>query len=172
MKYIINENKLSNLLGNMLHDYGLSKTLDMTGLSIFSLFDKLDGYIINSDLSYELLLHIFKDYDILTKKVGPFELYYDYDGVLNWDYNNKEKNELFTALCTPYWDGNSFTPIDANYYSIDGVSLEDNYEFIFNCPDYFRSLDELIDWYQNEYIPRVFDKCQFFLNEFRKKVDN
>jgi hypothetical protein len=99
MKYIINENKINNLLRNLLSENGLDKTLTITGLNVFQLFDKIGFIPINPDMSYVLIYHIFRNYDDeLTKKIGDYTLEFNFDGVMEWNYKNKKTNESMYAL--------------------------------------------------------------------------
>jgi hypothetical protein len=172
MKYIINENKINNLLRNLLSENGLDKTLTITGLNVFQLFDKIGFIPINPDMSYVLIYHIFRNYDDeLTKKIGDYTLEFNFDGVMEWNYKNKKTNESMYALCTPYWDGNSFTPIDCEYYIKYDFEFskddEDDFYFSFKCPNEFNSLMSLMSWYEEEYIPTVYNKLNEFLEKYR-----
>jgi len=167
-----NTNELSKLLRNLLNENGLDKTLTITGLDIFQLFDRIGFVKIDADMSYQLIYHLFRIYDDeLTKKISNYTLEFNFDGVMEWNYKNKKTNESMFALCTPYWDGNSFTPIDCEYYIKDDFEFlkddGDDFYFSFKCPNEFNSLMELMYWYENEYIPTVYNKLNEFLEEFR-----
>lgn len=175
MKFIIKEDKVNSLLRKIFIENGLEKTLTITGLDIFELFNKIEPVQIDASMSYDLIYILFKKYDkVLTKKFGQYSLEFNFDGVMEWTYENKQTKEYMYALCTPYWDGNSFTPIDCEYYSNSGfqINKEDDEEYYtsFKCPEEFNSLLDLIYWYENEYIPNVYNSLNEFLKKFRNKI--
>lgn len=175
MKYIITENKIDNLLRNIFTENGLEKTLYITGLNIFQLFDKMEPVTITTDMSHDLLYHIFSNYKKeLTKKIGHYKLEFNFDGVLEWIYENKDTKEYMYSLCTPYWDGDSRTPIDCEYYTNNNFQIDkesdDEYFTSFKGPEEFNSLYDLMYWYENEYIPTVYNTLNDFLTKFRNKI--
>ena len=153
-----NTNKLSETLRNIFYEYGVEKTLLMTGLNIFQLFDRMGEVSIGPDKSYDILFHIFRNdqfKDTLLKKIGYFTLYWDgMEGVLRWTY--KKGTEIMESMCTPYWDGQPGTPVFTEYYSYskDGDTWEEK-EYYIKSPSQFNSLEELIDWFNSEYILKV-----------------
>jgi hypothetical protein len=56
-----NSDKLAETLRNILTDYGIKKTLLITGLNVFQLFDRMGDVIITPSDSYEILFHIFNN---------------------------------------------------------------------------------------------------------------
>jgi hypothetical protein len=89
-----NTNELSKLLRNLLNENGVDKTLTITGLDVFQLFDRIGFVKINPDMSYQLIYHLFRIYDDeLTKKIGNYTLEFNFDGVMEWNYKNKKTNE-------------------------------------------------------------------------------
>ena len=176
-KLVENDNKLRNLLSNLLNNDGLHKTMTITGLNVFELFDKIEPFVINSNLSYDLIEHIFRTYDDeLTKEVGNYTLELNFDGVMEWNYKNEKTKETMYALCTPYWDGDAMTPIDCEYYTNENseINKDDDDEFYtsFKCPEEFNSIYGLMDWYENEYIPTVYNRLNFFLKVFRANKED
>lgn len=174
MKYIINENKVSNLLRNLLSEYGLEKTLLMTGLNVFQLFDRMGEVNINADKSYEILFHVFRNdqfKDVLLKKINNFTLDWESTGgILHWTFNRGI--EIMKSMCTPYWDGQPGTPVFTEYYSYskDGDTWDDKEDYI-KAPSQFNSLEELIDWFNSEYILKVHKKLMSHLESYREEYN-
>jgi len=72
-----NTDSLSETLINIFTEYGLEKSLLMTGLNVFQLFDRIGEVNISANDSYEILYHLFnntKFKDALLKKIDNFTL--------------------------------------------------------------------------------------------------
>jgi len=162
-------NEVSILLTKMVNEYGVYKALQMTGLDVMQLFDRLgNNVIIDSEMANDLLRMLWNQ-NLLPKTVNNFKLSYEtFDGVLYWNLDSK--TEEIVAMCTPFWEGYKSIPIDFSYYTYieDGIRYEYNPEW-FESIDYkdnFDSIQDLIDWFKEWYIPVVY----FHLNKFIKKA--
>lgn len=168
-------NDIAKLLAKMVNDYGVYKTLNITGLDVIQLFDRLGN---NIEIDYEMandLLRMLWNKNMLPKKVNNWELHFEtFDGVLYW--NLKTKTEMADAMCTPFWDGESITPIELQYYTTieDGEKNEyqvDLYKGV-EYKDKFESIQELIDWFKEWYIPVTYYQLNKFLKQVRKEFGN
>ena len=108
----------------------------------------------------------------LTTKYREFTIYpQKWEGTVYWvariktGYFLPNMSEEITAIATPFWDGNEWTPID-----IDDVNLKDEDESVIirrgGEGDYYRKLEhksnfenvqELFTWYEEFYLPEVYN---------------
>jgi len=169
-----NTDKLSETLRNLFTEYGLVKLLEMTGLNIFQLFDRMGPVIITSENSYKILFHVYKNdqfKDTLLKKIGYFTLDWDsMEGVLRWTY--KKGDEKMESMCTPYWSGEAGTPVYTEYYAYnkEGDTWDEKEDYI-KAPSQFNSLEELIDWFNSDYILKVYKRLVTHLNLYREEYN-
>jgi len=166
-----NSDKLAETLRNIFTDYGIVKTLLITGLNVFQLFDRMGDVIITPSDSYEILFHLFnnkKFEDALLKKIDHFTLEWDStEGVIRWTY--KQGVEIMESMCTPYWGGEPGTPVFTEYYTYNDkgdTSWKDKEDYI-KAPIQFNSLEELIDWFNSDYILKVYKTLITHLNLYR-----
>ena len=165
-------NKVTELLVKLVNEYGIYKAVEMTGLNVIQLFDRLgNNIVIDSEMANELLRMLWNQ-NLLPKKVNNFKLTFEtFDGVLYWELDTPL--ELFQALCTPFWDGNKSIPIDFSYYSFvdDDNNIEEEPEWYVSIDytDNFNSIQELIEWFKEWYIPVVYKQLTVFLNKARKQ---
>jgi len=169
----LNENtkNLSNLLMNLVKENGLSKTLEITGLNIINLFDRIGNFAIDANLLNEIILELFdKNDDILINKINNYSLYLDsLEGTIRWTYTNNKTNERMFAICTPFWDGNDFLPIDVEGYIKDEDELWNEFQKIIPISPDFNSIEEIIEWFNTKYINTVVSVLDGCLKDYRKK---
>lgn len=174
-KLIENTNELSQTLRNIFTEYGLEKTLLMTGLNVFQLFDRMGEVNINADKSYDILFHIFRNdqfKDVLLKKINNFTLDWDStEEILSWTF--RRGIETMESYCTPYLDGQPGTPVFTEYYTYgkDGDTTWNEKEDYIKAPSQFNSLEELIDWFNSEYILKVHKKLMSHLKLYREEYN-
>ena len=174
-KLIENTNELSKTLRNIFTEYGLEKTLLMTGLNVFQLFDRIGEVNINTNDSYEILYHLFnntKFKDALLKKIDNFTLDWDsLEGIMRWTY--KKGDEIMESMCTPYWDGEAGTPVFTEYYTYNknGNTTWKEKEDYIQAPLQFDSLEELIDWFNSDYILKVHKRLMSHLKSYREEYN-
>jgi len=191
MKIIITESQYQNLLES---DKSFEKTKRLVTNMWNSGMD-MEDIKRHSDLSDEQVLILLKDSEIgidckmasyfvkklfnlgLVKKIHTFnndivELRLgnvDISGTLEFEYS--DKNYILIGFATPYWDG-CFTPVEGSYFEnkIDDFYVEeyDNTNQGFACPEYFYSINELIEWLNNEYPKKVMSKIQKLLEYYIK----
>lgn len=165
-------NEVSRLLAKMVGEHGVYKTMEMTGLNVIQLFDRLgNNVIIDSEMANDLLRMLWNQ-NLLPKTVNNFKLTYEtFDGILYWNLDSK--TEEIVAMCTPFWEGNKSIPIDFSYYTVkeNGTEEEYNPEWYENIDykDDFDSIQDLIDWFKEWYIPVVYHQLIKFLKKARKE---
>jgi hypothetical protein len=166
---------VKNLLVDLINKEGVEKTMDITGLNVLDLFERIGNFKFDSELSGLVLYLLFKE-GKLPKNVNNFTLNWDYfDGVLYWQY----KNEIETSesMCTPFWDLLNGTPIHMTYYTyidIEGdtneVELGNDEKYIFIENEFtFNNIQDLITWFKEFYIPTCYYYLSKFLDEVREE---
>lgn len=163
------DRELSQVLMNLLNNHGLYKTLTITGLNTIQLFDRIGPMVINSDLAYEIILELWVNHDVLKTKVGDYGLTHDpFEGTIRWVYYNKETDERMYSICTPFWDGNAWIPINVEEYERQGDSIEKQGEYAIKAPSEFTSIKQIINWYNTYYINSVYKVLNKFLESYRE----
>lgn len=166
-------NEVSKLLVKMVNEHGVYKTIEMTGLDVIQLFDRMgNNIVIDSEMANDLLRMLWNK-NLLPKNVNNFKLHFEtFDGVLYWELEST--SESIQAMCTPFWEGYASIPIDFSYYTyIDGLGnkVDANpewYESI-DYKDNFDSIQDLIEWFKEWYIPVVYHQLNKFLKKARKE---
>jgi hypothetical protein len=191
MKIIITESQYQNLLES---DKSFEKTkrlvtnmwadgMDIEDIKTYTSFSTEQVLILLKDSDMEIdckmaPYFVNKLFNLgLVKKIHTFnndtvELRFgnvDIAGTLEFEYS--DKNYILIGLATPYWNG-CFTPVDGSYFEnkIDGSYIDtyDNTNQKFDCPEYFYSINELIEWLNNEYPKKVMSKIQNLLEYYIK----
>ena len=165
-------NEVSKLLVKMVNEHGVYKAMEMTGLDVIQLFDRMgNNIVIDSEMANDLLRMLWNK-NLLPKNVNNWKLTFEtFDGVLYWELNTK--SEEAQSMCTPFWEGYKSVPIDFTYYTYieDGIRYEYNPEW-FESIDYkdnFDSIQDLIEWFKEWYIPVVYRQLNKFLKKSRKE---
>lgn len=167
-----NTKELSQVLRNLLSEYGLDKTLTITGLNIIQLFDRIGPLIINPDLTYDIILELWSKTDLLTREIDDYYLSYDpFEGTIRWVYSNKKTEELMYSICTPYWDAKDWIPINVEQYVKHANEMDVRGEFIIKAPNEFLSLNQIVKWYNDYYIKSVVKVLNQFLEKYRKEFE-
>lgn len=189
MRIIITEEQLSKVairIRQSIEEDGFIETSESTGVSKLKLAKMSglpieggirdsrftdDSEIVVSDLLSDL---INKDDNYKTCK-----LEYHMDGVLLWDCRFKDEENYYRVIvdATPYWDADNIlrvyitkvvvTPIDSpkDKRSFSVHSHEDE----FDCPDLFNDATELMDWFDDEYKPKTYEKIVGMFEDFKLK---
>jgi len=194
MKIIISESQYTNLFGpyneknsNLIYKMwndgmDFHEMSELTGLResqvVYLLKDK--EISISCDLAYRLIQILYKT-SLINKEFnfnnGQMELvtYWDsFGGLVIYEYNDKDYK--LSGMATPYWDGNCSTPVDGSYFEVK--SSGDYYDEYDNSgvrtdytPSKFNSIQELIDFLNNEYpkllISPIRELIHFFNNKYR-----
>lgn len=192
MKIVISESQYHNLFES---NYEKNLTLvykmwnegmdiydinELTGLTLEQILFLLKDKKIKIDcgFAYNLLRILFRS-DLVNKKhtfedmSADLEFSWDgFGGIVNFSYNdNRYKLRGFS---TPYWDGNCVTPVDGSdfedmetgnydeYYDNQGMTTE-------YTPSRFNSIQELIDFLNNEYPKLVMEPIQKLIKFYRGK---
>jgi hypothetical protein len=90
--------------------------------------------------------------------------------------------ETIWIMATPFWDGESYTPVETDWYSlVDGskntliAEIEGGGDYFETISDkvFFDSVEELHNWYNEYYLPRVYKIIMNnFLLSLRQDMDD
>lgn len=85
---------------------------------------------------------------------------------------NEKYHAVQYGIATPYWDGNPILPIDTEWVLINSNSDGEKVEEIegqlyesFDTPKQFNSVESLLEWYRDFYIPKVNEVLDLHFNE-------
>ncbi len=178
-----NFEKNSRLVYKMWNDgmdfYDIS---DYTGLDLKQIIFLLKDKEIHIDcgLAYKLVGMLFRT-DLVNKKHSFEDMRADIE--FSWDgfggytvYNYNDTDYMLSGFATPYWDGNCSTPVDGSYFEVK--SSGDYYDEYDNSgirtdytPSKFNSIQELIDFLNNEYpkllINPIKELIHYYENKYR-----
>lgn len=160
------------ILFKLIERLGLERVSKSTGLSIYEIYNQLDGYLdFTPEICNEILENMFNETSLLKRKEGEFTLDWGVftDGVCTWFYNNEKTGEKLTTLATPFWDGNDFTPINIEGYVVDRYDpktkewsiVYQEYPEMWDAlrydeiPESFERLSHLINWFNDVYFEDV-----------------
>ena len=185
MKYIITESQLSrtkNFVFNKIDEWGLWKTIDRLNLNIDTLDRIFDGGMpdwCNCGVLNNLTMFYYSTGEIKlnqTKEIDGvlYGLKCDWDDFGNANYfklTNFETKEGISGYATPYWEGNCYLPIDAEYYTYDAEEDFNEFNFheyeTFDLKTKFSSFSEFKEYADNEipdiiinYIVRILPKTR------------
>jgi hypothetical protein len=141
---------------------GIYKASKLMGVSVAKLVD-LSEMLIDSEVAYEILYDkISKDGKIRYKN---FSIYAD-DGLISWERVIDKDNyaEVVNIYATPFNEGMEGIPVQIDLYhildqhanSVLQIDCDGNYfGNIYYAPDFENSKD-VIDWFENFYLPKVY----------------
>jgi len=171
MKILVTESQLkghTDKLKELINRLGFEEVVKMTGLSKLKLAQlvstPIDVYSAEDDIpNFDFFL------DELVKNNENYkncELVYDYStSNLDWicDFEDGNNINVMFTRATPYYDALYETSVEPNYVIVytDGEGNEydipsGDYIESFENPNYFRNADEMIDWFESVYKPKVY----------------
>jgi hypothetical protein len=150
------------LIDNISQFGGIYKASKLMGVSIAKLVD-LSGMQIDPEVAFEILYEkVYKDGWIQYKNFSI----YAHDGLIGWERVIDKDNyaESINVYATPFNDGLKGIPIEIDLYHI--LDQHDNsvfqidgdgnyYKNIYYAPD-FKNSKDVIDWFENFYLPKVY----------------
>jgi hypothetical protein len=133
-----------------------------------------DKVKIDSETAYQLLFELKANTNLLHDKIGYAKLRFsEMDGIVHWRLILPD--EIMEAMCTPFWDGERYIPIDVTEYTYrnnDSVYDLDNTK-IKNIKldklEPFNSVSELVNWFNNTYLNEVYDVLLRYLQLCREE---
>ena len=158
-------------LKNKIKELGLYETSNLLGLSMTQILVS-SGIEITTKYANLVLLDRMDKQEIPTR-YKEFSIEHNGEGGVTWygghltDIFGPELNETIYCMATPFWDGKNMVPIDFDFYDLSTPSpysslfSEDRYgeyEKILTVKKSFESLEKLLEWYRDFYLPTVYDK--------------
>ena len=163
------DRKAKETISDLVKEFGLIKTSDMVGLSISQIV-KVTNIPIDSDTANQILVEMMNN-DELKTKYKDFNIHASSNGVFFWESMTKTGHfpddivEEITVAATPFWDGVKYTPVELdwftlfNYYGVIvyETSPEGGFYRELKHQTNFESVDELLYWYEEFYLPEVYN---------------
>jgi hypothetical protein len=188
-KVLREESRLKKTVDDYISNFGLKDTSKMMGISLTKLVE-ISEHPIDSETSYEILIDNLKKKK-LPKEYRNFKIYPSLDGVVYWEISRDSKHflpgmtENITALATPFWDGNPWTPVDIDWFTLfdenNNVIAEKEpssgeHYIQLKHQTSFNTVDELFEWYEEYYLPEVYstimrDLLPVVYQEIDDKID-
>jgi len=172
-----NSEKQSNFIYKMYNEgMNFNEISELIGLNEFQIVKLLKDkdLRINCDLAYEIISIIYKT-DLIKKKFsfenGEMELEWDgFNGLLVFEYDDEDYK--LVGMATPYWDGNCTTPVDGSYFENKKtghyIDIYDNSGIqLNNTPRHFNSIQELIDFLNNDYPKKLIKPTQELISYYK-----
>lgn len=181
---VLKENKVETLVKEYLNKFGLSKTSEIMGISIKRLIE-IAKIPIDSNIAKQILVEMMNN-DELKKKYKEFEIHASSNGVFFWETMTNTGHfpgdvvENITVAATPFWDGVKYTPVELDWFTLLNEEGNIVYEISPEAGFYrelkhqtnFESVDELLNWYEEFYLPEVYNMVMnTLLPKMHKLVD-
>ena len=151
---------------------------DLTGLNVQQIISYLKNREINIDCKFaeDLVLTLMYRTDFINKNYnfndGQMFLNLNWggsSGSVAFEFNDKEYK--LTGWATPYWGGNCDTPVESNYFEnkktdeyVDEYGSTGNR--IENTPSSFNSIQELIDFLNNDYPKQLIKPIKELIEDY------
>lgn len=183
IKRVLKENRQENVLRNYINKYGIYDTYKMMDIS-FTKLVKISNIPINGMIANDVLMENLENGN-LTDTYKGFKIQSNLDGIVYWDGELKtgeflsDYTEVITVVATPFWEGVDYTPVEIDWFTLLDksrpiqkqivVEIEGggNYYKTLKDKTRFDSVEELLSWYDEVYLPGVYD---IIMNELLPKV--
>ena len=177
--------KLKEKILNLIDKLGIWETKEIMGVSLVKLV-KLSDMKIHPNLACEMIIEGINN-ETLPSKYNEFNISTNSDGVVYWEGKLKTDHflpdliENISVMATPFWDGESYTPVESDWYSlltnqdtlIDEIEAGGDYFETINDKVFFDSVEELNNWYNEIYLPGVYKIIMDnFLPNLRQEMDD
>ena len=174
------ESSVKKKISALIDEYGLYEAAKILGLS-FRQIVKISKHPINPEIANEILIQDMIKGNIVDN-YKEFIIHASNDGVFYWETNTRtghfsnDRVEQITVAATPFWDGVDYTPVEIDWFTLydkDMVNAiysmegEGNYFKKFSHQTNFETVEELNDWYNEVYLPGVYD---IIMNSLLPKV--
>ena len=171
----------------LIKNRGVDKTAQIFGKSVLDLYKDFKLPITDGTISNQLAIEIMNqpEYD---KRYEEYDIFYDnFENIIEWSDENYSNNvgEDISMLfyCTPFYDGSNTVPIQlgevnkfmggSDYDNVSDYFSDDYMDVIDLSNTKFNTVDELIDWLNNDYKELVYNiltrlRNEIFENELEK----
>jgi hypothetical protein len=190
MKYVIKESQLKRphkAIRKLYDEYGYHKAKQLVGFNVkpFVKLLLVDGEEIGPELCNAILTDMLAEKSLdVNFKVDDFVCDIGLGYTWTWDvtYYNKKRGESLSLYATPFYENITEIPFDTSFYLLERPDILDG-DFIvedeFTSETLFRenipidrkfySLDDLIDFYNNTYIPTLKEVGMEMIGAFRQE---
>jgi len=178
--------KVKDKILKLIDEVGLWDTKRILGVSLTQLI-KFAGLKIHHGLANEVIIDNISNGNLPTE-YKEFKISRNFDGVVYWQGKFYGQHflpnvvETIWVMATPFWDGMKTTPVETDWYSLVDTSNDTLIDEIQGGGDYFKELkgvdsfdnvDELINWYNEVYLPSVYELIMtHFLPSIRQDMDD
>lgn len=178
-----NNEKQTNLIYKMWNDgmniYEISELIGLKESQVV-IYLKDKHIMVDCGLAYEIVQILYKT-NLINKKFnfnnGKMFLemnYGDFSGSVEFEFNDINYN--LTGMATPYYNGNCSTPVDGSYFQDKNngeyLDVYDNSgEHIENTPTRFNSIQELIDFLNNDYPKQLIKPIQELISFYKNHTE-
>ena len=172
------ENKSDLLYRMWMEGMSMDDIKDYTGMSDHQIISYLKNREINIDCKFaeDLVLKLMYRTDFINKNYnfndGQMFLNLNWggsSGSVAFEFNDKEYK--LTGWATPYWGGECNTPVESNYFEnkktdeyVDEYGSTGNR--IENTPSSFNSIQELIDFLNNDYPKQLIKPIKELIEDY------
>lgn len=184
IRRVLREDKKSKFIMDTVNKHGVYKTTKMMGVSLTYLY-KMSDLKIDEFVAKELLAENIKNGNLPAKYKG-FEIEISSDAVFYWTRQFKSGHyppyvlEKIWVMATPFFATADYTPVEVDWYTLEDDSKKPNVgiydtsgdgdyfvELTHKGTNFFNSVDDLFDWYNTFYLPRVYE---IIMDEFIPKA--
>lgn len=152
-------------LCDMIEKYGINHMVEVTDFSLSELIQK-SKYPISRVIAYRIIFELYSK-GLLPKEYNEFSLNADgMNGIISWSYEGRYNDyiEKMETFATPFWSDDQYIPVENDYYSltdietgkeyVEGNIFSHNIEIESNS---FKDIEELLIWYKNVYLVKVYE---------------
>ena len=183
------DSRLKQTVEKYISQFGLKDTAKMMGISLTKLVE-ISDHPIDSKLAHEILMENLKNKK-LPREYRDFKISNGIDGIVYWEMSRDSKHflpgmtEQISVVATPFWDGNPWTPVDIDWFTLfneNGDIIAEkmpsgSYYVQLKHKTSFDTVDELFKWYLGYYLPVVYstvmrDLLPEVYQEINDKLDN
>jgi len=174
-------------LRKKIDEFGLEQVAKILHMSIIKLVKYSDYPVDNIEIIYDLLMDFVNNRPGSYFSYEEFSIHYDkYEGLLIWNNGGYVENNgggvSFEFYATPFYNREPMVPITLSSVWIDnidsGQSMEISDEIDRHAEEYYDSyridykqldsVDKLIEWFHNIYLPRTYDRIYGVMSEIIK----
>jgi hypothetical protein len=178
-KILREENKFKEILIKTINKNGLYDTAKILGLTITKLVE-LSNIKITPEIANEILYENMR-FKNLKDTYKEFTISTNMDGVFYWEAKTRtgrflpDMIELISVAATPFWDGSDYTPVEIDWFTLFDSDMNvivetegggDYYQQL-NHRTHFKNVEELLNWYEEFYLPEVYN---LVMNELLPKA--
>lgn len=162
---------LVNKIKEWIKDDGIIKAASRLGLTVTEIV-KIFNLPINSEIANVLLMDNLSNNN-LSKKYREFTLSVDkFNGLVYWESKIKTGHflpfisEEIWVMATPFWDGVNYTPVEISSFTLFNdetskviITIDGDGSYYKEIKGYsmFKNIEDLFSWYDNVYLPNVYD---------------